>query len=289
MATGLLTAEPEDYAYVYFDTKHTGLVFRPSPAEFFDADTGDRLPLYEVVCTMDDDTAPFASWHFCQGLTPANTPRPYPEYRIGDLWTPHPDPAKAAYVFRFVGRTDDTFTLSSASNIHPGPVERAIGAHPRISGVLVVGDQHRQAAALIEVLPPPPPPSPSLSTTATEATATKTEEKGGGGRGGGQEKQEDQQRLAAEIYESVVRPANANMPAHATICQTHMALVPAGAFARTPGGLGKIVRTKTVAKHAALLERMYREHGDQWQAKQGRFNSITATTEIKVEVSESIE
>lgn len=259
MATALLQADREDHAYVYFDTQHTGITFRPSPAEFFDTATGARLPLFEVVFTMDNDTAPYASWHFRQGWTPATLKQqqPYPEYRIGDLFTPHPDPAKAAYVFRFVGRTDDTFTLSSASNIHPGPVERAIGAHPRIQGVLVVGDQRRQPAALVELLP---------SSSSDD---------------------DDNEALADDIFEAVVRPANANMPAHATIRRTHLVLLPAGSFVRTTTGLAKIVRKKTIAKNDDLIERLYRKHGDQWQAKQGRFNSITATTEIKVEVSES--
>lgn len=284
MATSLLVADPEDHAYVYFDTVHTGIVFRPSPAEFFEASndntTTTRVPLYEVVFTMDDRTAPYASWHFRQGITPetwaassssssSSSPgAPYPEYRIGDLWTPHPDPAKAAYVWKFIGRVDDTFTLSSASNIHPGPIERAIGAHPQIKGVLVVGDQRRQPAALIELTTSPAAPTSSTS----------NEDEG--------EEEERMERLADEIFETVVQPANANVPAHATIRRTHMALVPAGNFVRTPG-LGKIVRKKTVARNAALIEAMYQEHGDQWQAKQGRFNSITATTEIKVEVSES--
>lgn len=255
MATSLLVADNQDHAYVYFDTQYTGITFRPHPAEFFDTETGDRLPLYEVVFTMDDDTAPYASWHFRQGMTPETLghKKPYPEYRIGDLWTPHPDPQKAPYVFRFVGRTDDTFTLSSASNIHPGPVERAIGAHPKIKGVLVVGDQRRQPAALVELV----------------------------------ENEDPFSTLADQIFDSVVQPANANMPAHATIRRTHLVLVPAGSFVRTTTGLAKIVRQKTIAKHAVLIENLYKEFGDQWQAKAGRFNSITATTEIKVEVSES--
>lgn len=294
MATSLLVADPQDHAYVYFDTKHTGIVFRPSPVEFFDPsmktnnnnnnnnNTPTRLPLFEVVFTMTDETSPYASWHFRQGLTPKTLghPPPYPEYRIGDLWTPHPDPAKASYVFRFVGRTDDTFTLSSASNIHPGPVEAAIVAHPAVQGVLVVGDGRRQPAALMELVP-----TPTITTSSSSSSSSSTEHK--------DEDEDledlkdlDLEKLADDIFTTVVQPANANMPAHATLRRTHLALVPAGAFVRTPG-LGKIVRRTTVARHAAAIDALYRAHGDQWQAKQGRFNSITATTEIKVEVSES--
>lgn len=92
---------------------------------------------------MSEKTAPYASWHVRQGITPENTKGPYPEFRPGDLWTPHPDPEKSSYVFEFVGRTDDTFSLSSASNIHPGPIERAISAHPKAVGggwVMIVVD-----------------------------------------------------------------------------------------------------------------------------------------------------
>lgn len=285
MATALLEADPQDHAYVYFDTHHTGVAFRPSPAEFFDvtnANTtgaaGTRLPLFELVLTMDDATAPYASWHFRQGLTPETLryQKPYPEYRIGDLWTPHPDPAKAGYVFRFVGRVDDTFTLSSASNIHPGPVERAVAAHPRVQGVVVVGDGRRQPAALVELRSPrSPPPGPDGKNNNSLSHEHQDED------------DDDLERLADDIFDAVVRPANANMPAHATLRRTHLALVPPGAFVRTANGLAKVVRQATIAKHAGLIEGLYRDHGDQWQAKQGRFNSITATTEIKVEVVSS--
>lgn len=297
MATALLEADPQDHAYVYFDTHHTGVAFRPSPAEFFDVTNttgtaGGRLPLFELVLTMDDETAPYASWHFRQGWTPETWRQqhgagtPYPEYRIGDLWTPHPDPAKAGYAFRFVGRVDDTFTLSSASNIHPGPVERAVAAHPRVQGVVVVGDGRRQPAALVELRPPRSPRSPPLDLDGEK-------NKPGGAHSLSHEHDDDDvddlERLADDIFDAVVRPANANMPAHATLRRTHLALVPAGALVRTANGFAKVVRQATIAKHAGLIDALYRDHGDQWQAKQGRFNSITATTEIKVEVVSSQE
>lgn len=200
---------------------------------------------------MTEDTAPYASWHVRQGITPENTKPPYPEYRPGDLFVPHPDPKKAAFVFKFVGRTDDTFTLSTASNIHPGPIERAIGAHPEVGGVMIVGNQRRQPLALIEVAEGAHP------TTG----------------------------LKEEIWESVIDVANANMPAHATITRTHVALVPSGSLVRTP--IGKVIRRKTEAKFAGVINKVYDDFGDQWQGRQGRFSSITATTQITVEVSES--
>ncbi|KAK2602112.1 hypothetical protein N8I77_008672 [Diaporthe amygdali] len=250
MAAGLVRADNEDWPYVYFDTIHTGIEFRKSNAEFFD-EHGLQVPLYEIVLTMNEKNAPYASWHVRQGMTPENARPPYPEYRPGDLWTPHPDPEKAAFVFKFVGRTDDTFTLSTASNIHPGPIERAIGAHPKAGAVMIVGNQRRQPLALIEII------------EGAEPTAG----------------------LKKEIWESVIEGANANMPAHATITRTHVALVPPASFIRTP--IGKIIRKKTEAKFADLINSVYEEFGDQWQGRQGRFSSITATTQITVEVTES--
>ncbi|KAL1850999.1 hypothetical protein Daus18300_012733 [Diaporthe australafricana] len=227
-----------------------GIQFRRSEAEFFD-ERGSQVPLYEIVLTMTDETAPYASWHVRQGMTPDNTKPPYPEYRPGDLWTPHPDLEKAPFVFKFAGRTDDTFTLSTASNIHPGPIETAIGAHPKAGGVMIVGNQRRQPLALIEVA------------EGAEPTAG----------------------LKEEIWESVIEAANANMPAHATITRTHVALVPHASFIRTP--IGKVIRRKTEAKYADLINKVYNDFGDQWQGRQGRFSSITATTQITVEVSDS--
>lgn len=116
MAAGIVNGDNEDWPYVYFDTVHTGVEFRKSDAEFFD-ENGSQKDLYEIVLTMTEDTAPYASWHVRQGITPENTKPPFPEYRPGDLFTPHPDPTKSKFVFKFVGRTDDTFTLSTASNI----------------------------------------------------------------------------------------------------------------------------------------------------------------------------
>lgn len=250
MAAGLVRGDNEDWPYVYFDTLHTGIQFRRSDAEFFD-EHGSQVPLYEIVLTMTDETAPYASWHVRQGMTPDNTKPPYPEYRPGDLWTPHPDPEKAPFVFKFAGRTDDTFTLSTASNIHPGPIETAIGAHPKAGGVMIVGNQRRQPLALIEVA------------EGSEPTAG----------------------LKEEIWESVIDAANANMPAHATITRTHVALVPHAAFIRT--SIGKVIRRKTEAKFAGLIDKVYNDFGDHWQGRQGRFSSITATTQITVEVSDS--
>lgn len=252
MAPGLLKADREDHTYVCFDTVHTGNTFRESPVQVFE--NGSQVPVYELVLTMSEETAPYASWHFRQGITPDNTKPPYPEFRPGDLWAPHPDPEKASYVFKFIGRIDDTFTLSSASNIHPGPIERAISAHPKAGGVMIVGNQRRQPLALIEVAQGVDPSGDA----------------------------------ADEIWESVIQDANANMPAHATITRTHVVLVQPGCLVRTP--VGKIIRKKTEAKLLDLIEGVYREFGDVWQGtKYGRQSTILATTSISVEVTDSSE
>lgn len=251
MAPGLLKADREDHAYVYFDTVNTGIEFRKSQVEIFEE--GSQVPVYEIVLTMSEKTAPYASWHIRQGITTENTKGPYPEFHPGDLWTPHPDPEKCSYVFKFIGRIDDTFTLSSASNIHPGPIERVISAHSKAGGVMIVGNRRRQPLALIEV---------------TE----------------GVEPSDD---AADEIWDSVIRDANQDMPAHAKITRSHVALVAPGCFVRMP--VGKINRKKTEAKLAGLIEGVYREFGDEWQGKHGRMSSIVATTSIVVEVTESAE
>jgi hypothetical protein len=92
---------------------------------------------------------------------------------------------------------------------------------------------------------------------------------------------------ADEIWDSVIRDANQDMPAHAKITRSHVALVAPGCFVRTP--VGKINRKKTEAKLAGLIEGVYREFGDEWQGKHGRMSSIVATTSIVVEVTESAE
>lgn len=244
MAPGLLKADREDHAYVYFETVNTGIEFRKSEAELFD--DGIQVPVYEIVLTMNEDTAPYASWHVRQGITPENTQPPYPEFHPGDLWTPHPDPEKASYAYKFVGRTDDTFTLSSASNIHPGPIERAISAQPKVGGAMVVGNRRQQPLVLIEVAE-------------------------------GVELCDD---TADNIWESVIKEANTNMPAHATITRSHVALVPPESFIRT--SLGKIIRRKTEDKFTDLIEKVYRESGDKWQGKYDRLSAIMATTSISV-------
>lgn len=116
---------------------------------------------------------------------------------------------------------------------------------------MIVGNQRRQPLALIEVAE-----SADLNTA-----------------------------LRDDIWESVIEPANANMPAHATITRTHVALVPHASFARTP--IGKIIRRKTEATFADVINKVYEGFGDQWQGRQGRFSSITATTQITVEVTDS--
>lgn len=46
MAPGLVKADREDHADVYFDTVHTGSEFRESQVEVFEE--GSKVPVYEI-------------------------------------------------------------------------------------------------------------------------------------------------------------------------------------------------------------------------------------------------
>ncbi|ROV97961.1 hypothetical protein VSDG_04874 [Cytospora chrysosperma] len=152
----------EDYSYVLFDPAHSGIEFRDVGTTYAAAEAGaEPTPLYEMVFTISPATAPVASWHANQGVDIAAVAAAgegpgaeggYPELRIGDLWAPHPDPAKAGVAWRFVGRVDDIISFSSGVNYHPGPMEKLIRGHEAVSEALVLGTGHRQPVALAEAV-----------------------------------------------------------------------------------------------------------------------------------------
>lgn len=148
-----LEQDPDDHSYVTLDMVHSGITFKDTKTtEFID---GRHSPLYELVFTMTPDSVKFggvgtAPHHARMGIPPEAVGKEgTPEYPTGDLWTPHPDPAKAAYVWRFAGRSDDLITFSSGINVHPGPLERAITSNEFVRAALIIGNMHQQPLALV--------------------------------------------------------------------------------------------------------------------------------------------
>lgn len=113
LAAPQLTADKEDYAYVHFNTFIDGYEFRLVEDTGYISEGGEAQDLYEFVMKITDESAPLASWHARQNIDPATTPPPLPEWQTADLWTPHPDPAKKAYAWKFVCRKDDLISFST--------------------------------------------------------------------------------------------------------------------------------------------------------------------------------
>ena len=258
----------EDVEYVFFDTKHAAIDFRPLEAEYFD-DDGSLLDIYEIVLTIRPDNAHLSGWHLLRGITPENAgPREsWPEHRLGDLWTPHPDPAKAPFAWRFVGRADDIITFSTGVNMHPGPMERAINSFTSVRHSLVVGAGRRQPLLLVELVDGLQP-------------------SGSGYQQGNGKEVDSGAGPEQQLWEDVIEPQNEKLPMHARIARTHILYFPARSFAWMPKGA--VSRRSTEQKLAAEIEEAYRKHGDRWQEGNQRFGSIVHTFDVKVETSEEV-
>ncbi|RYP05428.1 hypothetical protein DL765_009844 [Monosporascus sp. GIB2] len=236
-----LEASNEDAAYVFFDTVNGAIEFRKLDAEH-SADDGSPTDLYELVLTMKPELAYLSGWCACQGTTAKSKP-PYPEHRMGDLWTPHPDPKKAKYAWRFAGRIDDLLTLSTGVNLHPGPMERAVIADNLLSAAMVVGRNRQQPLLLVELA------------------------------------QGVQPKDVSGLWEAVVRPQNAKVPIHARISRTHILYITAGGFVRTPKG--SVAKKQTERKFAKDIDAVYEKFGDKWQDDSERFGPTMQTLNVK--------
>lgn len=253
----ILASDPEDYDYIYFNTFLGTFYFHAVDNTGYLTNTSEGQDLYELVMETTEDAAPVASWHAHQNIDPTTTPGPYPEWHTGDLWTPHPDPEKAAFAWKFICRKDDLISFSTGVNGNPTPLERAItDTATQIRAAIVVGDRHQQTVAVLEL----------------------AGEESGGGAGAA-----PSAALAAELWDAHVQPANELAQTNVRVARTHVLLVPAGTFVRT--GKGSVVRNKTQAKLSGEIEEVYRRFGDEWHDAKDRYGSISQTTSITVEVA----
>lgn len=246
LAAAQLEADQEDYAYNYFDVFTDGYEFRRMEDTGYVSEEGESKDLYEFVMKLNDKSAPIASWHARQNFPPG-TANP-PEWLTGDLWTPHPDPAKAAFAWKFVCRKDDLISFSTGVTGHPAPIERSIISASKVSSAILIGNEHQQPLALVELV----------------------------------NGVEPSQGLAREIWKQTIEPANEKVQTHIRVAKTHVVLVPADEFVRT--AKGSVVRKHTEEKFKDLVDGVYEKHGDKWQEAKERYGSISQSTEITVEI-----
>lgn len=113
LAAPQLVADKEDYAYVHFNTFIDGYEFQLVEDTGYVSEGGEAEDLFEFVMKITDESAPLASWHARQNIDLSTTSPPLPEWHTGDLWTPHPDPEKKSYAWKFVCRKDDLISFST--------------------------------------------------------------------------------------------------------------------------------------------------------------------------------
>lgn len=193
----MLKADPEDYDYVHFDLDAGGLEFRPRDDLEYYGDDGSRLPLYEMVHILTPKSAGYSAYWAGQGVTTAPDSPPYPEYPLGEVWTPHPDPQKQRYAWRFVRRIYDLVTHGGDFAI---ALEKALGRNKKVHNCITVGKPERQPVIIIELAE-------------------------GVGLDAG-----------PEIWEESIRPENEEIPEHARVPASHLVLVETGGFVRGSEG-----------------------------------------------------
>lgn len=253
-----LIAESEEYEYSVFDLEASGVKFQDTGAILIDAvdDESRAVPLYDMVIAVTPESAPYAFWAHRQGLLTHDSKPPEGvnsviETTTGDLWTPHPDPAKSSYVWRFVGRSDELITFSTGSNLHPGPIVNGLTASPLVGEAIVFGAGRRQPLAVIELA----------------------------------EGVEDSEETVQELWDTVIEGMNQKLPAFGRIAQTHVLLVKPGGFQRTAKGSAS--RKEVERKYAQRIDDIYKRFGDQWRGERERYGSVIVETTISLSTSAS--
>ena len=223
---------PTDHDYCAFDMATSGLRMQPVPG---------TPNLHHMFIDRTPTSHPYALiFHRDPTLTSFDT---------GDLWTPHPDPTKAAFTWRYAGRTDDLITYAEGSNLQPTHYELQHAEHPLVRAALLSGTGHRQPCLLLELNDPTPLASPT-----------------------------DTDAVLSQLWSESISPINAVAPRNGKVDRSHVLLFGAPSDGGgDPAGMtfernvkGTVARKATLRKFEAQIEACYARYGDRGADLTGR-------------------
>ena len=144
------------------------------------------------------------------------------EYRTQDLYAKHPT-KPGLWLYR--GRSDDVIVFSNGEKTNPILVEAVISGHPKVSAVLMAGQNRFEVSLLIE------------SVISLEASA------------------EARAELIEELWPTI-QDANCQQPAHSRISKTHILFTtPEKPMLRA--GKGTVQRRLTIEDYTSELDALY--------------------------------
>ncbi len=217
-----LEIDAEDFDYCAFDLEPNGLEFRHVTED-----------IHEMI------------FH--------RTPKSYPNivffhrepdaviYKPGDLWSPHPDPKKAANLWKFRGRTDDLISFQDGNNFHPAAWELKHSEHDMIRTACIAGAGHRQPVLILELN------DPSLADTPDKES-----------------------QIIDKLWDENVVPINEIAPKNGQIAKTHIVIATEEKpFERNVKGT--VSRQATLRKYEIETEAVYQQSGDRTMDVRERF------------------
>lgn len=143
------------------------------------------------------------------------------EYCSKDLYEQRSDKPD---LWAYRGRLDDIIVLSNGEKFCPAEAESIVTGHPDVRSAMILGDNHAQAALLVELL------SPTIGN-------------------------EHLQACRRSILD-IVREANRTLPQHAQIHASHIKILPSSqSFLRSPKG--EVRRAATVALLSSVISDLY--------------------------------
>ena len=163
--------------------------------------------------------------------------------RPGDLWSPHPDPKKAQYTWKFRGRDDDLITYQDGNNFQPTAYELKYSEHELIRTACLTGTGHRQPVLVVELT------DPSLAGTPDAKAQT-----------------------IDKLWRESISPINEEAPKNGQVAKTHIVIATAEKpFERNVKGT--VARKPTLKKYDSETEDVYRQYGDHTMDVTERFGS----------------